>query len=54
MFGKAEFIVGGAPVQEIAPGTNGLSAWAAPDVNEARKRLGHRKGSFGFPKRYYP
>lgn len=35
LFGKAEFTVGGAPVEEIAPGTGGLSAWAAPEVNKA-------------------
>ena len=35
LFGRAEFTVGGAPVEEIAAGTDGLSAWAAPEVNEA-------------------
>ena len=51
MFGKAEFTVGGAPVQEIAPGTNGLSTWAAPDVNEAvDKQLVTEKVLSEFPK----
>lgn len=51
LFGKAEFTVGGAPVQEIAPGTNGLSTWAAPDVNEAvDKQLVTEKVLSEFPK----
>ena len=37
MFGKAQFIVSGeaAPSTEFAAGTEGLSPWAAPVVNEA-------------------
>jgi len=51
LFGRAEFIVGGAPVQEITPGTNGLSAWAAPDVNEAvEQQLVTDKVLVDFPK----
>lgn len=38
MFGKAEFIVSGeaAPSTEISAGYEGLSGWAAPEVNEAK------------------
>jgi len=51
MFGKAEFIVSGAPVQEITPGTNGLSAWAASDVNKAvENQLVTEKVLSEFPK----
>ncbi len=38
MFGKAQFVVSGeaAPSDDIAVGEQGLSAWAAPVVNEAK------------------
>lgn len=35
-FGKAEFIVGGAPVEEISAGYEGLASWAASEVNQAK------------------
>lgn len=36
MFGKAEFIVGGAPVEEISAGYEGLASWAVTEVNQAK------------------
>lgn len=38
MFGKAEFIVSGdaAPATDISAGYEGLSGWAAPEVNKAK------------------
>lgn len=36
LFGVAPFTVSGAPTGEIAAGTEGLSTWAAGEVNEAK------------------
>ncbi len=51
MFGKAEFLVSGDAVEEIAAGYEGLSVWAAGEINQAKdEKLVTEKVLSQFPK----